>query len=232
MNRRNVLAVLAAAFLAACGGTTPTTTGTGGGGGGGGSNLVPAPVGTSPVRGPSDAWVTIVLYSDFQCPYCANFQATLLSVLPSYGSDVRLVFKHYPLSFHTYARTTAIAAECAHQQGRFWELHDLVFANRSTLFSGPFESQLLSLATQAGLDLSSWQACRSDPASAAIVDGDESAGSYLGVSGTPTSFVNGVMVVGAAPASSYRAVIDAALARAKASGIPASEYYDRAVLGH
>ncbi len=225
MSRRNVVAFVAAALVAGCGtSSTPAT-------GGGSPALVPAPVGTSPVRGPPDAWVTIVLYSDFQCPFCANFQVTLQSVLPSYGNDVRLVFKHYPLPRHTYAHTTAVAAECAHQQGKFWELHDLVFANRDTLFSGPFESQLVSLATQAGLDLSSWQACRSDPATSAIVDADQATGSTLGVSGTPTSFVNGVMVVGADSAASYRGVIDAALARAKASGIPASEYYDRAVLG-
>jgi protein-disulfide isomerase len=94
------------------------------------------PLGTSPVRGPADAWITIVEFSDFQCPFCATVQATLATVLPEYGTDVRVVFKNYPLTFHTYARTTAIAAECAHEQGRFWQFHDLVFGGRSALFDG------------------------------------------------------------------------------------------------
>jgi len=94
------------------------------------------PVGSSPVRGPADAWITVVEFSDFQCPYCGNVQATLASVLPDYGTDVRVAFKNYPLSFHPYARPTAVAAECAHAQGRFWQFHDLVFGGRSALFDG------------------------------------------------------------------------------------------------
>jgi protein-disulfide isomerase len=94
------------------------------------------PVGTSPVRGPADAWITVVEFSDFQCPYCAAVQATLATVLPEYGADVRVVFKNYPLSFHSHARTTAIAAACAHAQGRFWQFHDLVFGGQQALFDG------------------------------------------------------------------------------------------------
>ena len=92
------------------------------------------PVGTSPVSGPADAWVTIVEFSDFECPYCALVQPTLDTVLTGAGSDVRLVFKHFPLSMHAHARPAAIAADCAHAQGRFWEFHDLVFAGQATLF--------------------------------------------------------------------------------------------------
>jgi protein-disulfide isomerase len=95
------------------------------------------PVGTSPVRGPADAWITIVEFSDFQCPYCATVQTTLATVLLEYGADVRVVFKNYPLAMHSHARTTAIAAECAHAQGRFWQFHDLVFGGQQALFGGP-----------------------------------------------------------------------------------------------
>jgi protein-disulfide isomerase len=95
------------------------------------------PVDGSPVLGPADAWVTIVEFSDFECPFCARVQTTLDTVLPEFGSDVRLVFKNFPLSFHAYARPAAIAAECAHAQGRFWEFHDLVFAGQAALFGGP-----------------------------------------------------------------------------------------------
>ena len=89
--------------------------------------------GTRSGRSPS---ITVVEFSDFQCPYCATVQTTLATVLPEYGTDVRVVFKNYPLSFHSHARTTAIAAECAHAQGRFWQFHDLVFGGRSALFDG------------------------------------------------------------------------------------------------
>ena len=95
------------------------------------------PVGNSPVSGPADAWITIVEFSDFQCPYCATVQATLATVLPEYGTEVRVVFKNYPLSFHRHARTIAIAAECAQAQGRFWQFHDLVFGGQQALFGGP-----------------------------------------------------------------------------------------------
>jgi len=92
------------------------------------------PVGTSPSTGPADAWVTIVEFSDFQCPFCAAVKGTLHTVLSTAGSDVRHVFKHFPLSSHAHARPAAIAAECARVQGRFWEFHDLVFGGQSGLF--------------------------------------------------------------------------------------------------
>jgi len=94
------------------------------------------PVGSSPVRGPAEAWITVVEFSDFQCPHCATVQTTLATVLPEYGADIRVVFKSFPLSFHTHARATAIAAECAHAQGRFWQFHDLVFGGQSAPFEG------------------------------------------------------------------------------------------------
>ncbi len=92
------------------------------------------PVGTSPVAGPADALVTIVEFSDFECPYCGRVQPTLRTVLAGAGGYVRVVFKHFPLSMHAHARPAAIAADCAHAQGRFWEFHDLVFSGQATLF--------------------------------------------------------------------------------------------------
>jgi protein-disulfide isomerase len=87
-----------------------------------------------PSRGPANAPITIVEFSDFECPYCAAVQGTLRTVLSTAGSDVRHVWKNFPLSFHAGARPTAIAAECARVQGRFWEFHDLVFTSQSGLF--------------------------------------------------------------------------------------------------
>ncbi len=91
-------------------------------------------VGDSPALGTSDAWVTVVVFSDFECPYCGAAQATLSTVLPGYGSDVRYVFKNFPLSMHPYAAPTAVAAMCARSQGRFWQFHDLVVADQAALF--------------------------------------------------------------------------------------------------
>jgi protein-disulfide isomerase len=92
------------------------------------------PVGTSPVSGPSDALVTIVEFSDFECTFCGRVQPTLRTVLSGAGGDVRIVFKHFPLSMHAHARPAAIAADCAHAQGLFWKFHDLVFDGQATLF--------------------------------------------------------------------------------------------------
>jgi protein-disulfide isomerase len=227
VKRANLFAASLALLLAACG-----ASGNAGTPGAGGSTVLKVPVGTSPVDGPADAWVTVVEFSDFQCPYCGAVQPTLRALLPAYGTDVRLVFKHFPLSFHAYARTTAIAAECARAQSRFWELHDLVFAGQAALFgSGAFETNLTAVASRTGLDVANWQACRSDPAMAARVDADLSVGILVGVTGTPSFVVNGSLLVGNRPASDFRGAIDAALARAKASGVPAAQYYDKVILG-
>ena len=122
------------------------------------------PVGTSPVDGPADAWVTIVTFSDFECPYCGTVQPTLATVLPEFGADVRLVFKQFPLSIHRHARPAAVAATCAHAQGRFWEFHDLVFAEQAALFgASDFEAALATIAAFSGFEcpLQAW--CRPAP---------------------------------------------------------------------
>ena len=92
------------------------------------------PVLDSPADGAADAWVTIVEFSDFECPFCARVQDTLAQVRLAYPASVRIVFKHFPLSFHALARPAAVAAQCAHAQGKFWEMHDAVFRNQGTLF--------------------------------------------------------------------------------------------------
>lgn len=89
------------------------------------------PVGTAVTFGPAEAKVTIVEYSDFQCPYCSRSYATVKQLLSDYGDKVRLVYKHYPLSFHANAQKAAEAAECARDQGKFWEMHDLLFEKQT-----------------------------------------------------------------------------------------------------
>jgi protein-disulfide isomerase len=106
-------------------------------------------VGNSPVRGNPNATVTIVEFSDFQCPYCAGSVPVFKQVLTQYGDNVRLVFKHFPLSFHSRARPAARAALAAQEQGRFWEMHDLLFEHVRDLD----ESEFPALAAKAGLDV-------------------------------------------------------------------------------
>ena len=223
--RRAALAALLGLLLAACGSSDPT------GADGLGPMVAKVPVGDSPVNGPPDAWVTIVEFSDFQCPYCRSAQPTLATVLPEFGADVRHVFKQYPLSIHAYALPSAVAAVCAHQQGRFWEFHDRLFAAPSSIFGSGFEGAVADVAAQAGLDVAAWQACRVAEAATTTVARDALQGRNAGVGGTPTFVVNGTLLVGSRPAADFRAAIEAARTRARASGVPAAQYYDTVVLG-
>lgn len=226
-------ALAAAALLAGCGG------------GGAEPPLARVTLGSAPQRGPADAWVTLVEFSDFQCPYCGQAQASLALLAADYPADVRVVFKHFPLSFHAHAAAAAVAAECARAQGpapdgHFWPMHDALFATQ-----GSWGAAGVSPATaaaffadqagqQAGLDEAAWRACvAADDRSR--VEADLAQGRAVPVSGTPTLVINGEVLVGAGPPGTFypvlRARVDAALATARQSGIPRAEYYDRAVLG-
>jgi protein-disulfide isomerase len=185
------------------------------------------PVGDSPQRGPSDAWVTVVEFADFECPFCRSEQPALADVEASYGADVRLVFKYFPLtSIHPLAQAAAVAAECAGQQGKFWEMHDLLFTRALD------QATLLADADQiTGLDVTAWQACIAGPAAASRVAADVTLGTRLGVQGTPTLVVNGAPILGAVSEGELRAIVERAREAAVASGIPRADYYEKAVLG-
>lgn len=189
---------------------------------------MPVPLGDSPERGPSDAWVTIVEFSDFQCPACGAAAPTIVQLLSRYPADLRLVYKHFPLTMiHPNARPAAIAAECAREQGRFWEMHDRLFANQRALTS----DDLKAYASAIGLDIAKWESCLSNPGPAARVDADEALGEKLGVRATPTFVINGKPLEGAAPLATFEQRVESARAEAEASGIARGEYYQRAVLG-
>jgi protein-disulfide isomerase len=209
-------ASLVVVALVACGGSSGSS-----------QSTVRVPVGDSPQRGPSDAWVTVVEFSDFECPFCRAEQPALTDVEAIYGGDLRVVFKYFPLTnIHPHAEAAAVAAECAGEQGKFWEMHDLLFT--TTLD----DASLLADAEQApGLDVATWQACMTRPGAANRVAADVALGTSLGIDATPTFVVNGVPVVGAVPEADLRAAIDRARAEAVASGIPRAECYDKAVLG-
>ena len=160
--------------------------------------------GDEPQMGPKDALVTIIEFSDFQCPFCAKVADPLKDAMDSYGDDVRLLFKHFPLTGHQQAGPAARAAWAAHQQGKFWEMHDLLFANQRTLG----DEDLAKFGTKLGLDAARDEADRKSDASRSAVDADQSAGQKGGASGTPYFLVNGHPYSGALPAKQWREIIE------------------------
>jgi protein-disulfide isomerase len=145
------------------------------------------PIDSAPFKGNVDAPVTIVEFSDFQCPYCARLQPTLRQVLIEYPEEVKLVFKHFPLSSHKQARNAVKAAEAAREQGKFWEMHDLIFAN----FSSLTESSFTTFADQLDLDAGQFEADYTSKKYEELVELDLDAGRSSGVTGTPSLFMNG-----------------------------------------
>lgn len=180
---------------------------------------VPPPAPSGPVnitvtdrdhtRGNKDAKVTIVEWSDFQCPFCARFHPSVVRAMQEYGDKVRWVYRHFPLdSIHPNARPAAEASECAAEQGKFWEFADKLIERQPEL--GP--SLYTSLAKELKLNESKFKDCVASGKYRQKVSDDEQAGLAIGVRGTPGSFVNGIEVPGAVPFEQLKALIDQALA--------------------
>jgi protein-disulfide isomerase len=144
----------------------------------------------SPFRGTADAPVTIALFTDFQCPYCARILPLLNQVLEKYQGKVKLVFKNFPLSTHQFARKAASAALAAGKQGKFWELHDRLFQNYNRLNDQVVQEQ----AKELGLDLQKFDKDMADPQIMQVINQDMQDGAKAGVRGTPTLFVNGSLL--------------------------------------
>jgi protein-disulfide isomerase len=156
-----------------------------------------------PSRGPADAPVTIVAFSDFECPYCIKGSGNLEKVVASHPGKVRVVFRNMPLPMHAGAEPAAIAALAAHRQGKFWEMHDALFATQ-----GKFAvDDLDALADEIGLDMARYRSDIADPAVAAALKRDVDEAKKLGVKGTPSFFVNGRLIVGARPADELTALV-------------------------
>jgi protein-disulfide isomerase len=164
----------------------------------------------SPARGPKGAKVTVVVWSDFQCPFCSRAVPTLKELERSYGKDLRVVFRHQPLSFHDKAKGAAVASMAAHEQGKFWEMHDKLFENQQGLGDDTY----LRLARELGLNEARFKAALANPKYAQLVDRDASEGSKVGADGTPTFFVNGRQLVGAQPVDQFKAMIDEEMKKA------------------
>ena len=164
-----------------------------------------------PAKGPEGAPVTIVEFSDFQCPFCSRAKTTVDEVVKQYGDKVRLVFRHFPLSFHAEAPKAAEASACADDQKKFWEYHDKLFANQGALKVDDLKKHAADL----GLDTARFNECLDSGKKAELVKKDMSAGEKVGVTGTPAFFINGVVLSGAVPAEDFKAIIDAELAKKK-----------------
>ncbi len=167
----------------------------------------------APSKGPDGAPVTIVEFSDFHCPYCRGVQSTLDQLLAKYPTQVRLVYKHFPIdSLHPQARRVADASWCAQQQHKFWEFHDAVYAGAPD--ASP--AAIAGFASKAGLDMKAFDACVASGKGDPIVQAHIDEGQHYGVSGTPGFFVNGRLLSGAVPLSAFSEIIDEELAAAKA----------------
>ncbi len=193
------------------------------------------PIGDSPVKGPKDAPVTIVEFSDFQCPFCAKGEDRLKQVRENFGDKVKVVFKHYPLPMHDQAHEAAFAAMAAGEQGKFWEMHDILFNNQKKFAAGKMKDLAVKWAKQIdGLDVDKFKKAYSNNQSEykKIIKKDQSLGQDLGVKGTPHFFVNGERMSGAQPYSKFKSVIESKLDQADellSGGVAKSDLYGEAV---
>ncbi len=160
----------------------------------------------SPYEGKKNAPVTMIECSDFQCPFCARFfndTQTELRKNEIKDGKVKLVFKNFPLPFHQYAEKAAEAAECANKQGKFWQMHDLLFSSGGRLDI----DSLKSYAKKIGLDQGKFDHCLDSGETAGMVSADKAQCAAAGVQGTPTFFINGKMLVGAQPYEQFKNLI-------------------------
>lgn len=158
----------------------------------------------NPAKGSASAPVTIIEFSDYQCPYCKKGDDTVKQIFDVYGDRIRFVFRDYPLSFHANAQKAAEAAGCALEQGKFWEMHEKMFSNQGALDV----PSLKQYATALGIDAAKFAECLDSNKRAAEVTKDLNDGMAVGVTGTPAFFVNGRLVGGAAPFDNFARIID------------------------
>lgn len=158
----------------------------------------------NPTKGPANAPITIIEYTDFQCPYCSRGAQTLASVLKMYPDKVRAVFKNNPLKFHDQALPAAKAALAAHKQGKFWEYHDLLFENASKLSEEMFQK----FARDIGFDMEQFNKDRNSEQIAKQVQSDQAQTAKHKLTGTPAFLVNGVVIRGAYPPDYFARVIE------------------------
>jgi protein-disulfide isomerase len=175
-------------------------------------------------KGSPEALVTIVEWSDFQCPFCSRVNPTMAKIQESYGDKVRIAFKHNPLPMHNRAMAGAVAAEAAGRQDKFWEMHDKLFANSRELTDENIEKW----GNEIGLDMDKFKTDLKDKALETKILKQQTQGSTLGARGTPAFFVNGRFLSGAQPFEAFKAIIDEEMKKAEAlvaKGTPKKDVY-------
>lgn len=177
------------------------------------------PVLDSQQQGPKDAWVTMVVFTDLQCPYCARIHKTFKTLLERHPENLRLVFKHNPLSFHKQANAAALAAECAGSSG-FWPAVDTMFSRQKELSSDKSMRKFVETG-----DLFGWDRCFESKAHQKKIDRDREMATKFGARGTPATFINGRFISGARPIAKFEALIEETLQKAKKSGVDRAIYY-------
>lgn len=176
--------------------------------------VVSIDAGKLPLLGNENAKVTVVEFSDFQCPYCEKFFTDTFSQLKTDYIDsgkIKFAFRHFPLPFHQNSQKAHEASECANEQGKFWDYHDLLFQNQAS-WSEQTDTDVIdsfvSYAGQAGLDTAQFRSCLESSKYASRIQDDLSAGQKVQVDGTPAFFINGHRLTGSQPFSEFKKVID------------------------
>jgi protein-disulfide isomerase len=163
----------------------------------------------APVRGDRRAPVSVVVFSDFECPYCVKLEATLKSLEAAHPGKVRVAYRHHPLPMHEHARLASKASIAADRQGRFWQYHDVLITHRDALDRASLERY----ASEVGLDVARFSRDLDDPKLDERIEADEAQATKLGVKGTPTTFIDGHRIVGAQPVALFESAITTALAK-------------------
>ncbi|HEY3352496.1 MAG TPA: thioredoxin domain-containing protein [Polyangia bacterium] len=178
-----------------------------------------------PQKGSKTAKVTIVLFSDFQCPFCKRAEDTVNTVMQQFGKDARIVWKNLPLPFHQNAIPAAEAAMAAHAQGKFWEMHGKIFGNQTALDAASLEKY----AGEIGLNMPKFKADMESHRFKAQIEAEAKAGNAVGARGTPTFYINGRVLVGAQPPEAFKAKIEEEIKKADEllkKGVPLARLYD------
>jgi protein-disulfide isomerase len=160
---------------------------------------------TGPSKGPADAPVTIVEFSDYECPFCVRAEPTVKEILAAYPGKIRLVFRDYPLPMHAKAPKAAEAAHCAGDQGKYWEMHDKLFTQGAKLEVADLKATAREIQ---GVDGAKFDKCLDSGEKSKVMEMHRKAGEEAGVNGTPAFFINGRMLSGAQPADAFKAIID------------------------
>lgn len=177
---------------------------------------LPLKLSPGPTKGPENAPVTVVEFSDFECPYCSRMQTTLSKIETRFHGRVRVVFKHFPLPMHANARRAAAIAVCAAEQGRFWEVHDRLYEGAKSL------DEVMNGIGELGIDKTELERCMKSSTTMRKIEADRMEAASAGLTGTPSFMINGRPVIGAIPYEKFAEIVEDELDRKAHSSLCSS----------